>query len=241
MSGLPKKTKAIVLGSIKYSESSLITKFYTQEYGLKTFLLKGVRNTKKGSLKSAYFQPLMQLTIVANPHKKGSLHTLKDVSVTHHSQTIYNDIKKESIALFLSEVLSQVIKEEIPDIDLFAYLEKSLLWLEHYDDITNFHLLFLMNLTKFLGFYPNFEKQELPYFDLLEGKFILNHSNYTLKKEELTLFKSLINIDFQDLHLIKINISNRRSLLQLLVSYYELHIESFRKPKSMEVLSVVFG
>lgn len=235
------KTKALVLRSIKYGESSLITTFYTEQHGLKTYLLRGVQKSKRGSLRPAYFQPLMLLNITVNSQKKGSLYSLREASVNNYYQTIHTDINKNSIVLFLSEVLSQVVKEEAPDAELFAYLENMLLWLDHHKDVANFHLLFLMNLTKYLGFYPSMENQQLLCFDLLEGKFIPMSSRYSLTNQELILFKKLLNTKIDELHLIKLDVTARRCLIQTLITYYELHIDGFRKPKSMDVLGVIFG
>jgi DNA repair protein RecO (recombination protein O) len=235
------KTKALVLRSIKYSESSLITTFYTELFGLKTYLLRGVQKSKKGSLRPAYFQPLMQLHIAINPHKKGSLYSLKEASVAHYYQTIYTDVKKNTIVLFLSEVLGQVIKEETPDLELFEYLENAFLWFDHHEGIANFHLLFLINLTKFLGFYPSLVAQDHPYFDLLEGKFTSQLSNYTLANQELALFKKLLSVGFNELQLIKLDVIARRALLQILMTYYQLHIEGFTNPRSIKVLSALFS
>ena len=99
-------TKAIVLSTLKYSDSSLIVKCYTQDEGLKSYLIRGVLKAKKGGIKIAYFQPLTQLNINANHSNKGTLNSIKEVQVSYSYKTIYKDIIKQSVVLFLSEVLS---------------------------------------------------------------------------------------------------------------------------------------
>ena len=99
-------TKAIVLSTLKYSDSSLIVKCYTQDEGLKSYLIRGVLKAKKGGVKIAYFQPLTQLNIEANHSKKGTLNSIKEVQISYPYKTIYKDIIKQSVVLFLSEVLS---------------------------------------------------------------------------------------------------------------------------------------
>ena len=140
-------TKAIVINTIKYGDTSLIATCYTEKAGIKTYILKGVLSSKKGKLKPAYFQPLNQLTLTANHNNKGSLNTIRDIEVTNFYAAIYSDIKKQSIALFLAEILYYSIKEEEQNQSLFSYLETSFLWLDTHHNISNFHLLFLLNLT----------------------------------------------------------------------------------------------
>ena len=136
-------TKAIVLSALKYSESSLIVKCYTEKLGIKTYLIRGVLKNKKGSIKAAYFQPLTQLTLEANHKQKSNLHSLKEVHISHPYKSIHTDIVKQSIVLFLSEILSSSIQEEEENTVLFEYLETAFLWLDAHDKIANFHLLFL--------------------------------------------------------------------------------------------------
>ena len=139
-------TKAIVLSTLKYSDSSLIVKCYTQDEGLKSYLIRGVLKAKKGGIKIAYFQPLTQLNINANHSNKGTLNSIKEVQVSYSYKTIYKDIIKQSVVLFLSEVLSYSIKEEEKNKALYEYIETGLIWLDIHDKIANFHLLFLLNL-----------------------------------------------------------------------------------------------
>ncbi len=148
-------TKAIVLSSLKFSDTSLIVKCYTEEEGLKSYLIRGILKPKKGGLKAAHFQPLTQLNIVANHNTKSTLNSIKEVQVLYPYKTIHSDIVKQSVVLFLSEMLSNSIQEEEQNTNLYNYLETAFIWLDAHDKISNFHLLFLLNLTSFLGFYPD--------------------------------------------------------------------------------------
>jgi len=102
-------TKAIILSSLKYGDTSLIVKAFTASDGLKSYLLRGVLNSKKGKLKTAYFQPLMQLEIVANHKNKGTLERIKEAKVSYHYQTLHAQIAKNAMTLFLAEMLSNSI------------------------------------------------------------------------------------------------------------------------------------
>jgi len=234
-------SKAIVINTIKYGDTSLITTCYTEKYGVKSYLLRGVLKAKKGKLKSAYFQPLMQLGLTANHNNKGALNTIRDVEVRHFYSSIYTDIKKQTIALFLAEIIYHSIKEEEQNSALYAYLEASFLWLDTHHNIANFHLLFLLNLTKYLGFYPEMNGDPHSYFDLQEGRFTTNRNALTVSGENLRLFKKLLGINFDAVHQVDFSTSNRQVVLSILIQYFELHLNGFKKPKSLNVLKAVFS
>ncbi|HIP49713.1 MAG TPA: DNA repair protein RecO [Lutibacter sp.] len=234
------KTKAIVINSIKYSDTSLIVNCYTKEYGIKTYMLKGILKSRKGNLKKAYFQPLTQLQIVAYHNNKGNLNSVKEAQISYFYQSLHSNIIKQSLVLFLSEILNAVLKEEESNSILFTYLETALIWLDTHDKIANFHLFFLLNLTKYLGFYPETTHQT-DYFDMLEGKFVTNPtSQYYIKKPQITHFKTLLGTNFDALPNIHLTALQRQELLDLLLQYISLHLQTFKSPKSLVVLKELF-
>jgi len=232
------KTKAIVISSIKYQEKSLIIKCLTLSDGLKSYFVRDAFSTsKKATKKSAYFQPLTLLEIEANHKNKNTLEYFLSIKPIVY-QTIPNDIVKSSLILFLSEVFHLSIKEEGKNEDLFLFLETALLWLDENAITTNFHLIVLLELTKFLGFYPNFSDNE--FFELTEGVFTNYQSKTCLSKEESRLFKILLNQKINSFEN-PFSTSERRQLLEVILNYYSHHIEHFKKPKSLEVLKEVFN
>ena len=235
-------TKAIVFSAIKYGDTSLIVKAFTASDGIKSYLLRGVLASKKGKLKSAYFQPLTQLEIVASHKNKGTLETLKEAKVFYHYQTLYADMAKNAMTLFLAELLGNSIREEEQNEDLFEYLVASLQWLDMHKDVANFHLYFMLSLTRFLGFYPDVYQIDKPYFDLLEGEFVAVESlNPILRGENIYYFKTFLGTNFDAMHTVKMKKTNRQELLKSLILYFELHLQGFRKPKSLAVLNEVFN
>ncbi len=235
-------TNAIVLTSLKYGDTSLIVKAFTAIDGLKTYLLKGVLTSKKGKLKTAYFQPLMQLELIANHKNKGTLESIREVKVRYHYQTMHADISKNAMTLFLAEMLSNSIHEEERNESLFEFLEAALQWFDSHEEISNFHIYFLLRLTKYFGFYPDTNFMDASCFDLLEGGFTNTPSlNPILTDENLSFFKSFLGINFDEVQSVKMNKTNRQELLKSLVLYYELHLQGFRKPKSLAVLNEVFS
>ncbi|MBC8766656.1 DNA repair protein RecO [Arenibacter sp. BSSL-BM3] len=235
-------TKAIVLTSIKYGDTSLIVRIFTLSDGIKSYLLRGILTSKKGKLKTAYFQPLLQLDLVASHKNKGTLERIIEARVSYHYQTLHTDIAKNAITFFLAEMLGNSIHEEERNEGLFNFIEASLQWLDSHDEFANFHLYFLLSLTRYFGFYPDTNNMDFLYFDLLEGEFIKSPSlNPILGGENLKYFKEFLGINFDAIHTIKLNKKNRQELLKTLILYFELHLQGFRKPKSLAVLNEVFS
>ncbi len=235
-------TKAIVLSALKYGDTSLIVKIFTASDGIKSYLLRGILASKKGKLKTAYFQSLMQLEIVAKHKNKGTLESISEAKVNYHYQTLHTEITKNAMTLFLAEMLSNSIFEEEANKELFSFLEATLQWLDNHNEISNFHLYFLIVLTKYLGFYPDTSDMAAPYFDLLEGVFSdVITLNPMLIGENLQYFKVFLGTNFDTFHTIKLNKASRQQLLQSLILYFELHLQGFRKPKSLAILNEVFS
>ena len=176
------KTNAIVLSKLKYRDNDLIVKCYTSQRGVVSYLLRGVLKKTKGSAKTAYFQPLTQLQIEENYKANQSLQFISDVKLNLVYRSLHSNILKSAIVMFLSEVLTSVLKEEERNDNLYDYLESSLIWLDHEEDFANFHLLFLLNLTKHLGFYPDLSTIANPYFNLNTGAFEFNLTVFNVSK-----------------------------------------------------------
>ena len=234
------KTKAIVINSIKYADTSLITHCYTEESGIKSYLLKGILTSKKGKLKKAFFQPLTQLEIIANHNNKGHLNSIKEAQISQYYQTLHTDIRKQSITLFLSEILHSCLREEEANPLLYRYLGTSLIWLDTHENIANFHLLFIIQLTKYLGFYPEVNHKN-DFFDLAEGKFVTKPtSKYFIQSPEINTFKSLLGTSFDALQNITLSSLQRQKILDILIQYISLHLQTFKTPKSLSVLHSIF-
>ncbi|MCK4561604.1 MAG: DNA repair protein RecO [Flavobacteriaceae bacterium] len=234
-------TKAIVLTSLKYGEADLIVKCFTEE-GVKTYMLKRILKSKSKKVNIAYFQPLTQLKLTAVHNNKGNLNNIREARISYLYQSISINIFKQSIALFLAEVLSNALQEEEKNPTLFQYIETAFIWLDNHDNTANFHILFLLNLTKYLGFYPEMREKDAKYFDLTEGYFTNKKPfNNVVLGEKLILFKSIIGINFDVMEQLQLNSKSRTIVLEILLEYYELHLPGFKKPKSLHVLKEVFN
>jgi len=218
------KTKAIILHSIKYRESDIIAQAFTETYGKQSFLIHGVRK-KKSALSSYLFKPFSLLEIVAYFKESRDLQRVKEIRPTVVLKTIHFDIKKSSIALFLSELMNRTLREIEPNPQLFNYLNHAVQILDFEEEgIENFHLIFLMQLTKFLGVYP---------------KNNLDLSRYTIPGD--FQIKHLLDLSLSDAKKLKIENSLRSQLLDQLLKYYKDHIEGIGKIKSVDVLRDVFA
>lgn len=234
-------TRAIVFGSIKYGEADLIVSCFTEKKGLKSYLLRGILKSKKGKLKASLFQPLTQLELVASHKDKGTLERLREARLLSAYRSLHSHVVKSSVVFFLSEMLRNSVKEEEANPRLYEYLETTLSWFDVHDEFANFHLLFLLKLTKYLGFYPDDSETDKPVFNLLEGAFQERDSNeHCVSGENVALLKRLLGINFDALPAVKLNQSGRAAFLSMLLEYYELHLQGFRKPRSLAVLNEIF-
>ena len=234
------KTKAIVLSSLKYQEKSLIVKCFTESDGLKSYFVPSAYSNKKVNQKIAYFQPLTIIEIEANHKNKGTLEHFKEIRLAHSYYSINTDIVKSTIVIFLSEILHHTIKEEEKNQSLFSFLETALLWFDTHQETTNFHLILMIEVTKYLGFYPDLTELDFPYFDSKEGYFTPFQSINSLTENETHLFKRLLQLKFDSDQKIFAGIE-RQLLLKILLDFYTLHLDGFKKPKSLEVLKEVFS
>ena len=238
------KTNAIVISTVKYGDSSLITRCYCKELGLKSFMLKGILTSKKGGLKKSLFQPLNLINISTQIKNQSNqkLNFIREGSLNVHFKEIPLRIKKNAIALFISEVISRVIYEEgNPNIALYSFLENSIMRLEKDEFSPVFHLKFLTLLSDQLGFYPNLMSQEKEFFDIESGCFCENsNSKYAVGGETIRAFKELLGINFDDIVQIKISNTLRIKVLDFLIDYFNIHLPRFGKIKSIAVLHEIF-
>jgi len=235
-------TKGIVLQSVKYSESSIIVKIYTEALGLQSYIIKGVRS-KKAKIKTALFQPLQLLELTATHRETKSLNFLKEARVGYAYQTIPFDMTRRSVLMFIDEILVRSIKEESANQTLFDWLWQSLIWYDLTEKPNpDFHLVFMIQLTKFLGFYPKNPTRVSGYFDLQEGVFVNTeppHPHY-ISGAFSEMFHQLSVISFNKMDELSFSANQRRKMLNTLITYYQLHLTGFGEVKSLEVLQQLF-
>ena len=237
-------TDAIVISNLKYNDSSLIVTCYCEKIGLKSFIVKGVLKSKKGLMRRSFFQPLNIISIVTSlqKNKPQKLHFFKEIKIIEPLQKIHLDIKKNNIALFISEILKKTLPEDGGvNIKLFYFLKKSILDLERKKISSAFYLKFLTELSGFLGFYPNMENIDNPFFDLETGCFSeTENPDNSIKGESLGKFKKILNTDIDQINLISISKNYRKDILSNLIQYFRIHLQSFNNLKSYKILNDLF-
>lgn len=234
------KSPVIVLGSVKYGESSVILKCYSREFGLISFIAGGVRG-KKGGLKSSIMLPLHQMEAVFYNQSKSNLRRLKEVSSVQVYENMYYDPVKNCMCMFLAEVLTHLLQEEEPQISLFDFLSQSFYALDEVEaGIANFHLWFLLELSGWLGFQPE-PVQDSSYFDLMNGVYLnarpVHH--YVLEGIVLENWNKITALNFKNLETLKLSADQRSEVLEAIINYYRLHIKDFGQLKSIDVLHTV--
>ena len=238
------KTNAIVIKSLKYGDASLIVNCYCENFGLQTFILKGILSSKKSkSPKKSLFEPLNIIEIVFSKKKGNNIGYIKEAKLKFPYVDIPFNINKKNILFFLNEFLYEVLKEDkTKNISLFKYLYNALIWFDSSKKISNFLIKFMFDLTKFLGFQPNTENNEFSYFDLENG----NTTNIKPKgefiqgklKNTMILF---LGTTFDKIILIKLNKIERIKLFNYALDYFKLHLQGFNKPKSISILNEIYN
>jgi len=209
-------SRAIALTYFKYSESSIIAKLFTEENGLQSFIVKGVRS-KSSKKKLVAFQPLQLSQINASLILSRNIQSLSSINLTPDQINTSINIKNNFLGLFIAEVLSKILQERVVDKALFQYIWNIKIELGGKVN-SNYALLFLLNLSKFFGISPSTDNLLANYFDLAKGEFSENKSRYTLSLENSKYLKIMLTQSNQI-----IPSHNRSELLKSLIDYYKLH------------------
>ncbi len=237
------KSKGIVLQSFKYGDTSLIAHIYTEKFGRKSFIFKGVRS-RKTKQKANLIQPLIILNLDFYLKEHKDILLVKEFSRAKvFSDFPYNPIKS-SQAIFISEILSKTLQEEYKSPELFEFLEN---FIDFFDlkkeEYANLHLSFLLKFTKYLGIYPNIpDPGDIFYFDLNEACFHNHpplHKNYCDPVLSSNLLK-LLSDNFEEGSRLKLNHNVRNKLLEIIIKFYSIHNYQIDKLKSTSILKEIF-
>ncbi len=237
------KTKGIVFKSIKYRETSLIVDIYTREKGLLSFIVNGVRKAKS-RMGASLFQHSSLVDMVAYHKQGGGLSRIKEIKSAFPYTSIPYAIEKSSIALFMLELSRNSIIEEEENYPLYDFLESQFILLDqHTEKVSNLHIKFMLELTKHIGFYPDASgASDSTRMDLEGGRFVAEHfmGSYVLDVTESRYIRSLIDTPSEHVHTLSIPKISRKKIIEGMIKYYRLHIESFKPLKSYEVLQQLF-
>lgn len=222
------KTRGIILGSIKYKETSIIVNIYTEVLGTKSYIVNGVRD-KKGKI--AFFQPLTILDMVVYDNASKGLNRISEYTIYRAYKSATFELRKIAVLLFLAELFIKTLKEEHPDEELFSFIVKRLsLFDEMEEEYEDFHLIFLVEYAAYLGIRPSSSEDIAKDFGRLLDKDVELLFNELLKHDESIVPFSL-----------KIGGSLRRRALEVLIDYYQIHFPSMGRIQSLTILKEVFN
>lgn len=234
-------TRGIVFHQVKYSETSIIAKIYTEQFGLKSYLFRGARK-KKSNTQAALLQHLNLLELEVYQREKKEIQQVKEIKMAYPFKTIPYDIRKSSILIFLNEILYQVIREEEPNPDLFQFLYQAIQLLDNKEkNLASFHFIFLIQLTRFLGFFPRNNYSDTHHtFNLSEGEFssMSLPGNYFAPSPYGRLLSQIMELQPDASYSIPSPVRN--SLLEIILNYYKLHVPGMKDIKSLDVLKSIF-
>ncbi len=238
------KTRGIVFKTRKYSETSVITDIFTEEKGLRSYIIGGVR-TQKAKVSASLLQAMTPVEIVAYHREDKDLTRLKEIKALHVFQKIPFDMQRRAVGIFMIEIAQKTINgyEEHPA--LFQFLLNNFLFLdETTSPVANLHLHFMAALSEYLGFLPGGEfSRESSFFDLQEGIFVETQPlhNYWLAPELAEKLSQLLLFPKERSHEINFSREERKAFLNRLIEFFRLRIERFPTIYSHEVLEEVFG
>ena len=242
------KTKGIVLKTVKYGDTSIIASLYTELFGVQSYIVNGVRtSTKKGSGKANLFQPASMLDLVVYHSDLKNLQRLKEFKWSYLYQDLFFNVVKNSVGLFMIELLQKTIKQPETNADLFHFIEDAFIHLDKADEATvaNYPLFFALHLATFFGFrFSDRYSEKTPILDLKEGEFVSEKPvhPYFLDGEHSFITSVLLKTMVpQELSQLKLNHETRRILLNAYQTYYALHISDFGTMRSLSILQEILS
>lgn len=242
------KTKGIVLRTVKYGETSLVVTIYTELFGVQSYLVNGVRtSSRKGPGKANLFQPAAILDLVVYHNELKNLQRIREFRWGVLYQQIFFDVLKNSVALFMVELLQKCLKQPEPNPELFYFIEDAFLHLDAGQSrvLANFPLFFILHLAGFFGLrIDDIYNERVTFFDLVEGHFVSEHPHHPHVLEgnysyiTAQLLRARQPSELQELAL---NQETRRILLEAYLTFYTLHVPEFGELRTLAVLQTVFS
>lgn len=239
-----RKSRCVVLHTLKYNDSSLIAHVLTEAEGCVSFVVS-LSHARRAAVRYTLFQPLALLEVEWEQRKPDELCKPKAVQVAVPLVSIPFDPYKSAIAMFLAEFLRYALKAEPASQPLFEYVYRSVEWLDTcVKGAANFHLVFLLRLTRFLGFFPEVQAAESGcYFDLQQCTFTPvrpAHSRF-LEPADADRLPQLLRMRYENMRFFKFSGRERNRFLAVINDYYRLHIPNFPELKSLAVLRELFA
>ena len=238
------ETSAIVLRTLKIGDNKQIIDFLTSG-GNRLSCVAAVGLSGRSRIRRHLFQPMTIMDISYDARPAASLQRLRDAHISVPYATLTSDVRKLSTLLFLSEFLYCATPSEHDNAGLYAYVVNSLQWLDGCAVAApNFHLVFMMRIARFIGFFPNTGDYSAgDMFDLRQGCFVSavpQHSDY-LDVADSTKILTLMRMNYATMHLFRMSHVERNRIVSIILYYYRLHVPGFPEMKSLSVVKEIFG
>lgn len=237
------KTRGIVLKTINHRESSVICQIFTEKFGLQSYIIRGAKR-RNAKININILQPLHLLELVVYHKENSNIQRISQAQQLPLFHSIPYEIEKSTVALYLTEVLFKCLKQQSAEEYLFEYVYSSICWLDSSDAVPpSFHIYFLLQLSRFLGFFPAEKSGKQAFFDLKNGVFTITEPPhpYFLQEPNSSQWAHLLSIKLENLATVKIPLADRRALMKAINDYYRLHIDSFGEIKSQEILREILS
>lgn len=237
------KARGVVLHTLKYGDSSMVVHLLTDVGGRRSYMVQGVRSTRGRGSKLALFQPMFAVEFEGLESPRRQKDSFREIRSGAVLRSVPFDVRKSTIALFMAEVLYRLVRESEPNGPLFDFVWGSVGALDAMEEgVANFHLWFLANLSRFLGFYPGNAYTAGAFFDIREGLYTKTpppHAGYMSGEHARTL-DDFIRCDVRCLGEIGLNRRQRVGFLDALLVYYGYHLDAIRAVQSVKILQEVF-
>lgn len=237
------QTQAIVINTINYNDKYILATLYTESSGRVTYMVSKSRS-RSSKIKKNVFLPLAILDINAEHLPTREIQRIREIDSITPLHSIQGNLTKTSIVFFLSEFLTKVLRDADEFHLLFPFLRDSIRILEESEKgLANYHLVLMLKLTRFLGFYPNLEDyKQGDYFDLLNGVFVPNQPlhNCYINSQESNLLSQFARINFKNMGLFRFSRQERSYILTKILDYYRIHLHDFQDLKSLDILHELF-
>lgn len=238
-----RKTKAIVLRTIKYGEQKVIVDLFTETDGRLSVVAR-LPKSQKGKFRKPLFQPLTLLDIEYDQRPHVSLFQLRDAALWVPYTLLRMDPVKNALALFLAEFLYHATRGEQQNVALFHYVAQSMEWLDAATgSLANFHLVMMMRLTRFVGFFPNTEDYRPGcFFDLQNGCYSVEMPGHrdVIPPDEAAHIGTLMRLNYETMHLFQMTRAERNRCIDVITDYYRLHVPGFPELNSTPVMREMF-
>jgi len=237
---MQQKTNGIILQNTKYQDKKNILKIFTLQQGIQSYVVN-IGHTKTSKIKAAHVIALNQIEFIEQIKKTRTIQLISDIHVSYIYQNLFSNPIKNTIAIFLNELLLKALREQHDNIELYKFVAESLVVFDNQDyEASNFHLHFLVELSKYIGFYPNNNYSKINcLFDIQDGNFTSQTPHHLFYADsELSFHLSQLLNNKSNFNC---NAKIRSDLLTLLVTLYRLHIPGFGEIKSIQILKEILA